>query len=70
MAFAWLINNGYQYSVYFSGEISDVRKSMIWSTMGNNLFTTFFYALFAWAFVNAVGDNWLHSLSYLAYEII
>jgi amino acid transporter len=67
MAFAWLINNGYQYSGYFSGEVRNVRKSMILSTMGNNVFCTFFYALYAWAFVNAVGDNWLHSLSYLAY---
>jgi amino acid transporter len=67
MAFAYLVNIGYQFSGYFAGELKRVQKSMLTSTMGNNILSTFFYALFAWAFVRAVGDNWLHSLSYLAY---
>jgi basic amino acid/polyamine antiporter, APA family len=40
---------------------------MLASTMGNNIITTVVYALFAWVFVRAVGNNWLQSLSYLAY---
>jgi amino acid transporter len=67
LPFAWLTNNGYQYSGYFAGELKQVRKSMLWSTMGNNVISTILFATFAWAFVNAVGDNWLHSLAYLAY---
>jgi amino acid transporter len=67
MAFAWEVNNGYQYSGYFAGELKQTRKSMFYSTIGNNLFCTFFFVLFAWAFVSAVGENWNTSLSYLAY---
>jgi amino acid transporter len=67
VAFAWLINSGYQFTMYFSGEIKQVRRSMLMGGVGNNIFCIFFYALFAWAFVRGVGDNWLHSLTYLAY---
>jgi amino acid transporter len=67
MSFAWLINNGYQFAGYYSGELRSVRKSMLASSMGNNLFATLIYALFAFLFVSAVGDNWWHSLAFLNY---
>lgn len=67
MAFAWTINSGYQFTMYFSGEIKRPQASMLAGGIGNNIFCTFFYGLFAWAFVRAVGDDFLHSLTYLAY---
>ena len=69
MSFAWLINNGYQYSGYISGELKNVKTSMLFSTVGNNIFSTIVYALFAFLFVNAVGDNWLHSLAFVGYGL-
>jgi amino acid transporter len=63
---AWLANNGYQYSGYFSGELKRVDRSMFVSTMGNNLFSALLYGLFALALVGGVGEGWLNSLSYLA----
>ena len=67
LSFAWLINNGYQFAGYYSGELKGVRNSMIASSMGNNLFCTLVYASFAFFFVSAVGNNWLHSIAFLAY---
>jgi APA family basic amino acid/polyamine antiporter len=66
VALAWLANNGYQYSAYFSGEVKQVRKSMFLSTMGNNVISTAIYSLFALALVGAVGEKWLNSVSYLS----
>ncbi len=66
VTFAWLANNGYQYSGYFSGELKRVQKSMFISTMGNNLVSTLLYSVFALALVGGVGEGWLNSLSYLS----
>lgn len=66
LALAWLANNGYQYSGYFSGEVKQVRRSMFLSTMGNNFVATTIYALFALALINAVGQQWLNSVSALS----
>ena len=55
MTLAWLANNGYQYSGYFSGELKRVDRSMFVSTIGNNLFCTLLYSVFAFALVGAVG---------------
>jgi amino acid transporter len=66
LALAWLANNGYQYSGYFSGEVKQVRKSIFISTMGNNLVATTIYALFALALIGAVGEKWLNSVATLA----
>jgi len=66
LALAWLANNGYQYSGYFSGEVKQVRRSMFISTMGNNFVATALYAGFALALVDAVGQKWLNSVSYLS----
>ena len=66
LALAWLANNGYQYSGYFSGEVKQVRRSMFLSTMGNNLVSTTIYAVFALALVNAVGERWLNSVAALS----
>jgi amino acid transporter len=63
---AWLANNGYQYSGYFSGELKEVQKSMFASTIGNNIVSTIMYSVFAFALVGAVGEGWLNSLSYIA----
>ena len=66
LALAWLANNGYQYSGYFSGEVKQVKRSMFLSTMGNNLVATTIYALFALALVDAVGEQWLNAVAHLS----
>lgn len=66
LALAWLANNGYQYSGYFSGEVKQVKKSMFLSTMGNNVVATAIYALFALALLDAVGQQWLNAVSKLS----
>jgi len=66
LALAWLANNGYQFSAYFSGEVKQVKKSIFISMMGNNLVSTALYSLFALALVLAVGDKWLNSVAHLS----
>ncbi len=67
VAYAWYLNSGYQWSGYFSGELRKVRKSMLISTIGNNILNTGIFASLMLVFSSAVGRNWLNSLSYLAY---
>ncbi|MDA4114059.1 MAG: APC family permease [Thaumarchaeota archaeon] len=66
LALAWLANNGYQYSGYFSGEVKQIRKSMFISMMGDNLVATAIYSLFALALIGAVGEKWLNSVASLS----
>jgi APA family basic amino acid/polyamine antiporter len=66
LPFIWFSFSGYQYSMYYSGELKSIRKTMLWSTFGTVIITVIILAGISYLFVSAVGQDWLNAASYLA----
>jgi len=66
-AYAWWSYSGYQYGGFFAGELKNIKNTLLWSSIGNLIYSGIFYVAFAYYFVNAVGSDWLTHAAYVAF---